>query len=135
MWENQMGMNYGGYGQGAWQPGPMQRRSAYGYEQPQQSNMQWIRVKGPQAAHDVSVPPGGEAWIMDENQPVFYYKKANPMGQTETKAFRFEEISLDGAATAGIDMSRFATKDDILAINQRIERLDKFANEMGGINA
>ena len=132
MWDNRMGVNYGGCVQDPWQrPG----RSVYGYDRQPQSNLEWIRVNGAQAVRDVNVAPGGEAWIMDTNQPVFYYKRANQMGQVETKAFRFEEIGLDGSEIAGIDMSRFATKDDLQAIHQRLERLDKFANEMGGINA
>lgn len=126
--------NYG-YGQpGGWQGDQMQRRGMYGYgqQQPQQmqSNMQWIRVNGAPGAREVSVQPGGEVWIMDESRPVFYFKQANAMGQTVTKAFRFEEIGLDDSAT-GMDMSRFATKEDLAAIQQR---LDKFANEIGGMN-
>ena len=71
---------------------------------------------------------------MDESRPVFYYKQANPMGQTEIKAFRFEEISLDDTRV-NVDLSNFATKEDLQAIHKRLERLDKFADEMGGINA
>lgn len=130
------GNNYG-YGQPAGWPGDqMSRRSGYGYNQPQQmqGNMQWIRVNGVQGAREVSVPPGGEAWIMDESRPVFYFKQANAMGQTVTKAFRFEEISLDDTGAA-MDAAKFATKEDIEAIYQRLERLDKFANEIGGMNA
>lgn len=123
------------YGQpGGWQNDQMQRRGMYGYGQQQmQSNMQWIRVNGAQGAREVSVQPGGEVWIMDESRPVFYFKQANAMGQTITKAFRFEEIGLDDSAN--MDVSKFATKEDLQAIHQRLERLDKFANEMGGINA
>ena len=132
MWENQM--NYGGYGRNAWQPQQMPQRGMYGYDRQQpQGNMQWIRVNGMQGARDVSVPPGGEAWIMDESRPVFYYKQANQMGQSELKAFRFEEIGLDDAGN--VDTSRFATKEDLQVIHQRLERLDKFAEEIGGMNA
>ena len=135
MWNNPMTTNYGNYTTDPWQ-NRMQQRATYGYDRQQpQPSMQWIRVNGVQGARDVSIPPGGEAWIMDESRPVFYFKQANPMGQTELKAFRFEEISLDGTASGGIDTSNFATKDDLQAIHQRLERLDKFANEMGGINA
>lgn len=129
------GNNYG-YGQPVgWQNDQMQRRGMYGYgQQPQQmqSNMQWVRVNGAQGAREVSVQPGGEVWIMDESRPVFYFKQANAMGQTVTKAFRFEEIGLDDSAN--MDVSKFATKEDLQAIHQRLERLDKFADEMGGIN-
>lgn len=130
MWGN----NYNGYNQQPAWAAEQPRRGMYGYGQQMQSNMQWVRVNGAQGAREVSVQPGGEVWIMDESRPVFYFKQANAMGQTVTKAFRFEEIGLDDSA-AGMDVSRFATKEDLAAINQRLERLDKFANEMGGINA
>lgn len=133
MWDNQM--NYGGYVRNAWQNQPAPQRGMYGYDRNVPlGNMQWIRVNGVQGARDVSVPPGGEAWIMDESRPVFYYKQANPMGQTEIKAFRFEEIGLDDMRPA-MDTSNFATKEDLQAIHKRLERLDKFAEDMGGMNA
>lgn len=135
MWDNPMGMSYGGYGRNAWQPQPAPQRGMYGYDRMQQANVQWIRVNGIQGARDVSVPPGGEAWIMDESRPVFYYKQANAMGQTEMKGFRFEEIDLNDANAGAVDTSKFATKEDLQSIHKRLERLDKFADEMGGINA
>ena len=129
-------MNYGGYGRGNYQPQQTQYRGMYGYDRSMpQSNMQWIRVNGVQGARDVSVPPGGEAWIMDETRPVFYYKQANVMGQTEMKGFQFNEIDLNNASAGTVDMSNFATKQDIQNIHDRLARLDKFADEMGGINA
>lgn len=140
MFDNNM---YSPYGQPAtWrQPAPMQmqaappmQRTAYGYNQLQTmtGNIQWIRVNGPQGARDVSVPPNGEAWIMDESRPVFYLKQANAIGQAVTKAFRFEEIGMDDTGS-GPDLSLFATKEDIAAINRRLEKLDKFANDLGGV--
>lgn len=105
-------------------------------QQPQPVNLQWIRVSGPQGARDVSVPPGGEAWIMDENRPVFYHKAADQIGQVSTRAFRFEEISMDAADSrpAAVDMSNVATKADIEAVNARLDRLDKYTQELGGIS-
>ena len=131
MWENNpMPYGYAPQNRG-W--APAQRQMGYGYNQPQTGNVGWIRVSGPQAVRDVSVPPGGEAWIMEENRPVFHYKQANDMGQTTTKSFRFEEISMEDTS-AGPDMSKFATKEDLNAIHERLNRLDKFANDLGGMN-
>lgn len=135
--------NYPQYGQQpAWRqpasmpapmPAPVPRQNyGYGAAQPTSGNIQWIRVNGPQGARDVSVPPNGEAWIMDESRPVFYLKQANAMGQAVTKAFRFEEISMEDTGS-GPDLSGFATKEDIAAIHQRLEKLDRFANELGGV--
>ena len=113
----------------------MPRNVGYGYPQMQNpaGNMQWIRVSGPQGAREVSLQPGAEAWIMDENRPVFYYKSANEMGQCTTKAFRFEEISLDDSGQAA-DMSQYVTRQEIQMISEKLSKLEKFATEMGGIN-
>ena len=134
MWNDaQMGMPYGGYM--PQQRMYAQRQSAYGgYGQAQMTapgNMTWIRAHGVQGAREISVPPGGEAWIMDEDRQVFYFKRADEMGQSQIKAFRFEEIPLDGAP----DAARYATREDFDAIAQRIEKLEKFAGELGGVNA
>lgn len=139
MWgdNNQMYQPYG-------QPGMYRQPQRPGYNaynmmygQPQQAapNLQWIRVSGPQGAREVSVPPGGEVWIMDENRPVFYHKTADQIGQVSTRAFRFEEIGMDANAhTGALDMSNIATKSDLASINERLDKLDKFAQEIGGIN-
>lgn len=123
-----------------WQGNQMQRQPAYGYgynAQPQAvSNVQWIRVHSAQEAREVGVQPGCEAWIMEDERPVFYFKRSDAMGQVMTKAFRFEEISMDTAASANApDMSQFATKGDLEAIYKKLEQLDKIANECGGVNA
>ena len=125
-----------------WQGNQMQRQAGYGYgysAQPQNqpmSNMQWIRVHSAQEAREISVQPGGEAWIMEDERPVFYIKRADTMGQVMTKAFRFEEISMDAATAANMpDLSQFATKGDLEGIYKKLEQLDKFASELGGVNA
>ena len=141
MWDNPQ-MQYGNpYGQ---QPGwrqpmqNMQRQMGYGFGQPQQPqppavNLKWIRVSGPQGARDVSVQPGCEAWIMDENRPVFYYKAANEMGQSTIKAFRFEEISMDDTGSTP-DVSQFVTREELQAISEKLNKLEKFASDLGGVN-
>lgn len=137
MWnDNSIQYNYPYGQQPAWrQPTQnMPRMGVYNYgTQPPAANLQWIRVSGPQGARDVSVQPGGEAWIMDENRPVFYYKTSNEMGQSTTKAFRFEEISLDDTGN-GLDMSRFVTREEIQIISDKLSRLEKFAADLGGVN-
>ena len=123
-----------------WQGNQMQRPAGYGYgysAQPQMnSNVQWIRVHSSQEAREVSVQPGCEVWIMEDERPVFYFKRADAMGQVMTKAFRFEEIGMDSATSSSApDMSQFATKGDLEAIYKKLEQFDKFASEFGGANA
>lgn len=121
-----------------WQGGQMQRQGGYGgygyNAQPQQvGNMQWIRVHSAQEAREVSVQPGCEAWIMEDERPVFYFKRADAMGQVTVKAFRFEEIGMESAASASMpDMSQYATKADLEGIYSRLERLDRFASAARG---
>ena len=135
MWnDNQM---YGGYGapNRGWGQ-QMQRQPGYGYAQQPTGNLQWIYVNGAQEARDVSVAPGGFAWIMERERPFFYFKRANDMGQTMMDAFRFESVSMDEASgNAGKNSAQYATKEDIAELRQHIEQLQKFANDLGGVTA
>lgn len=133
MFDNSMYTPYGQ--QPSWRPPTPMPRPNYGYgAAPTASgNIQWIRVNGAQGARDVSVPPGGEAWIMDETRPVFYLKQANAMGQAVTKAFRFEEISMEDTGS-GPDVSQFVTRQEMQTITEKLANLEKFASELGGVN-
>ena len=117
----------GQYGQQMQRPGYNAYNMMYGQQPAQQlmSNLQWIRVSGPQGAREVSVPPGGEVWIMDENRPVFYHKTADQIGQVTTRAYQFGEISMDGGDVQNVDMSKLATQDDIKKINDRLDKCEK----------
>lgn len=143
MWGNDQQM-YRPYGQQYGQPPQVTQRPGYnGYNlmygqapQPQMqppSNLQWVRVSGVQGAREVSVPPGGEVWIMDENRPVFYHKTADQIGQVSTHAYQFNEISLDSdAQQPSIDMSKLATRDELKAIYDRLDRYEKNIANIGG---
>ena len=134
MWEKPMGMGYDDYGRsGGWMQNQMPRRGMYGYNQQLQSNMCWIRVNGPQGMRDVMVPPSGEAWGMDENRQVFYYKRANEMGQTSIDAYTFEKISLEDIEN-GQASGKYATREDLEQIKTEVAELKKFANDLGGAN-
>ena len=135
MWNDQMmyGGNYSAQSRG-WNP---QAQRSYGYPQQPVGNMQWIYVNGLQEARDVGVQPGGSAWIMERERPYFYFKRANDMGQTAMDAFRFEAVSMDEAAgnTGKEAAPQYATKEDVAELRRHIEQLQKFANDLGGVNA
>ena len=121
--------NYPDYqGQNAWGRPQGAQRGAYGGYGQNGPNMQWIRVRGVSGAREVTVPPGGEAWIMDETRPVFYFKQADAMGQSHLKAFRFEEIEPDEPP------ARYVTHEDMGAVMERIGRLEERFGQMGGGN-
>ena len=63
-------------------------------QQPQAptSNVNWIQVAGIEGARNQIVQPGHTAWMMDNNNPVFYVKSVDGMGSATFKAFQFIEI-------------------------------------------
>ena len=66
--------------------------------QPQQaqaptSNVNWIQVAGIEGARNQIVQPGHTAWMMDNNNPIFYVKSVDGMGSVTFKAFQFSEIA------------------------------------------
>ena len=77
------------------------------YQQPMQTPMQpyrqqqaqmqdtgpnWLYVPTIADVQNVSVMPGGKAWIMVQNECVFAFRSADNMGVTATDYYRFERI-------------------------------------------
>lgn len=56
------------------------------------SNVNWIQVAGIEGARNQIVQPGHTAWMMDNNNPIFYVKSVDGMGSATFKAFQFIEI-------------------------------------------
>ena len=56
------------------------------------SNVNWIQVAGIEGARNQIVQPGHTAWMMDNNNPIFYVKSVDGMGSATFKAFQFAEI-------------------------------------------
>ena len=100
-----------------------------------QSNVSWIYVNGVQGARDHIVQPGQTAWMMDNNDPVIHVKAVDSMGTATLKSFRLLEIDPQAQTQAApapqIDMSQFATKDEIKAVSDKLSQLE---NALGGIN-
>lgn len=75
------------------QPNVMQRP-------PQQSGPDWIMANTMQQVEQVQVAPGGKAWVMVQNEPVFALRTADNMGLVTTDYYRFEKIDPATAAPA-----------------------------------
>lgn len=108
------------------QQGMTQNQTA---QQPQQTGPDWIRVATAQQVEQVSVQPGGKAWVMVENMPLFALRVADNMGLVTTDFYRFEKIdqgtatgASSGAQTAGNGM----TREEVDALIS--ERLSAFAD-------
>lgn len=99
-----------------------------------QTNVSWIYVNGVQGARDHIVQPGQTAWMMDNNDPMIHVKAVDSMGTATLKSFRLIEIDpqqTQQQTAPQIDVSQFATKDEIKAISDKLTQLE---NALGGIN-
>lgn len=75
------------------QPNQMQNMNMQ--MQPQSIN-NILRVMGPESAQAFQIGPNSEVILMeDSNRPIFYWKESDSSGYSKTKAYKFEEISLD----------------------------------------
>ena len=114
-----------------YQPPQMQNYGA----QARQSNVDWVYVNGLQGAREQIVQPGCTAWMMDNNEPMIYYKAVDQMGQPTLKAYRLNELEPQSAVQSQpapqMDLSMFATREDVEAIGAKV---DKLIAEIGGMN-
>lgn len=61
---------------------------------PPQSINNILQVMGPESAQAYRVGPDSQVILMDSDKPVFYMKRSDNSGYTETRAFEFHEIPL-----------------------------------------
>ena len=103
MFENQI------YPQMPWQP-PMQPMRPQSWNpQPQQSGPDWIQVQTIKQVDQVSVQPGGRAWIMVQNAPIFALRVADQMGLATTTYYKFERYDPE---TAPAEKPEFVTRQE-----------------------
>lgn len=109
-------------------------QNPYMYANPQpRVNVDWIRVNGIDGARNHIVELGQTCWMMDNSDPVIYYKAVDMVGQPTFKAFKLEEIQIENRSIVpnAPDLSAYATKADLDAITSK---LDKLISEIGGMN-
>ena len=88
--------------------------------QPQNTQLNvFAYVNGLEGAKAFFVPPNGRVLLMDSDNPVFYIKTANAMGQTTIRPYRFEEIQEQ--PTKKVD---YVKQSDLTAFDVRIKRLE-----------
>ena len=113
--------NYGNYGNGNYSGGyvpPSQSAPNAPYAPPTQANI-YTYVNGLEGAKAFFVPPNGRVLLMDSDNPVFYIKTANSMGQTTIRPYRFEEIQEQPAPKV-----EYVKQSDLTAFDVRIKRLE-----------
>lgn len=58
-----------------------------------QGGPDWIQVPSIKQVEQVNVQPGGKAWVMVQNEPVFALRTADNMGLVTTDYYRFEKYN------------------------------------------
>lgn len=99
-----MGMGY--------QPQP-QGLSNITSQPPQQTGPDWVQVPDIKQVEQIPVRPGGKAWIMVQNQPVFALRVADQTGLATTDYYRFEKIDPE-ALIAPATSPEYVTRDEFL---------------------
>ena len=94
------------------------------------SNVNWIQVAGIDGARNQIVQPGHTAWMMDNNNPIFYVKSVDGMGSATFKAFQFMEIHPE-AHRAAENQNNSANGDYVTRkeFDALLKRLGEFQDE------
>lgn len=92
-----------------------------------QQAFDWIRVNTLDDVKNVSVQPGGKAWIMLQNDPVFVVKTADAMGLATTQAFRFEPYNPEEAQA-----EQYAPLGLVQQVQAQIQQLSDEINALRG---
>lgn len=71
-----------------------------------------LRVNGIEEARNFTLKSGEEAALFDNNDDVFYIKKADEVGRNVLHAFRYEEIEIEssGSGVSKKDFEDFKTE-------------------------
>lgn len=80
-------------------------------QQPQpfqsQTNIGWIPVNGIQSVKEYIVKPNEKLWFMDNNEPMFYVKVGDALGNATIEAYMFEKINLSDVEPKYITVAEF----------------------------
>lgn len=114
--------NYGYQG-----PTPGQYQGAYpGVQNQSKQYNQFAYVNGIEGAKAFPMVPDSKMLLMDQNEPVFYMKVSNMLGQSSITAYSFHEITEQTAQVqASGAVPDYLVKDDLKPILDRIAKLEK----------
>ena len=84
-----------------------------------QSVNTYAYVNGLEGAKGFAMNPNQTILLMDSDSPMFYLKTSNAMGQSNLKAYKFEEVSLDNpTSNNNVD---YVTKKDFEEFKKSME--------------
>lgn len=87
-------------------------------------NVTWIQVNGIAGAKEHIVQPNQTAWLMDNNDSVFFVKSADNLGVTSLKCYKFFEI--DPQTTQKTQGNDYVSMKDFNALQSRISQLEAY---------
>lgn len=87
------------------------------YGQQQMNN--YYYVNGLEGAKQYQMMPNQTILLMDSENPMFYLKTTNQIGQSTLRAFKFEEIDLKK------ENDKYATIESVNALSLKIDDLIK----------
>lgn len=103
------------------QPAPVQQRPQF-----QQPVNNLLRVTGPESAKSFAAGPNSNVVMFHESEPVFYLKSTDDAGFASMRTFRYvEDEEPAGQAQPQVDMSQFATKDDLAGLQETLGQLQE----------
>ncbi len=88
-----------------------------------QNNLNW--VQGEASARAWLVAPNNTILLMDSECNKFYIKSADNAGMPSMRVFEYTEIGNQAPTNTSIN-TEYATKEDIAALNARIDALGSF---------
>lgn len=91
-------------------------------------NVTWIQVNGINGAKEHIVQPNQTAWLMDNNDSVFFVKSADNLGVTTLKCYKFFEI--DPQSNKNTTNNDYVSIKDFNALQARLNQLETYITNM-----
>lgn len=91
---------------------------------PKVSGPDWIKVPNIQQIDQIVVEPGGNRWVMVQNQPVFSFLSADEMGLITKRYFKFFEFDPSNEVSENVGSGNYATKEEVQELREMIESLN-----------
>lgn len=91
---------------------------------PKVSGPDWIKVPNIQQIDQIVVEPGGNRWVMVQNQPVFSFLSADEMGLITKRYFKFFEFDPSKESSETTNSGDYATKQEVQELREMIENMN-----------
>lgn len=108
--------------QPSYQP-PMQHQVAQTFSTQQNGNATsggFVYVNGKEGAKAYILQPNSTIFLMDSDNPFFYVKSTNNLGQASIRKFKFEEVAFDTDSINAVSQTEFVKADEFKSFEDKI---------------